>query len=49
MTSADGFGSIYFGGDNNIFFGEGGDVEGGVESFFGEGDVVVGGTIEKSL
>ena len=49
MTSADGFGRICVGGDNNIFFGEGGGVEGGVESFFGEGDVVVGRAIENLL
>ena len=50
ITYADGFDSICFGGDNNIFLGEcggGGGVEGGVDTFFGEGDVVVGGTIQK--
>ena len=51
ITSADGFGNVCFGGDNNIFLGEcgGGGVEGGVETFFGEGDVEDGGTIENTL
>ena len=51
ITSADGFGSVCFGGDNNIFLGEcgGGGVEGGVDTFFVEGDVVDGGTIENTF
>ena len=50
ITSADGFGSVCFGDDNNIFLGEcGGGVGGGVDTFFGEGDVVDGGTIENTL
>ena len=51
ITSADGFGNVCFGGDDNIFSGEcgGGGVEGGVDTFFGEGDVEDGGTIENTL
>ena len=50
-TSADGCGSVCFGGDNNIYLGEcgGGGVEGGVDTFFGEGDVVDEGTLVNTL
>ena len=51
ITSADGFASVCFGGDNNIFLGKrgGGGVEGGVNTFYVEGDVAYGGTVEYTL
>ena len=50
ITSADGFDSICFDDNNNIFLGEcgaGGGGGGGGDTSFGEGDVVVRGTIQK--
>ena len=50
ITSNDGFGIICFGGDNKIFFcNGGGGVEDGVYAFSGKGDDVVGGAIENPL
>ena len=46
-ASTEGFEGICFG-DDNIFFGKDGGVE-GVDTFIGQGDVVDGGTIEKPL